>query len=120
MRNLLTATLSSLALAALMAGSASAAGMTSTSHSRQTTLNPALQDQLERDASGSASWLQQPPLGQIVSPSNDGLEQAQTSRADESSFAPGSSSRLHAAPAGQVVGQTSSTPDQAAQNYSRD
>ena len=66
MRNLLTGTVSSLALAVLLSGAASAATVTSPSRAQQVTGNLALQGQFERDSSGSDTWMRQSPLGQVI------------------------------------------------------
>lgn len=66
MRTLLTGTVSSLALALLLAASASAASMPSASGPKQTVSNLALQNQLERDGGSSDSRLQESPLGQVL------------------------------------------------------
>lgn len=65
MRNLLSATISSVALAMLVAGSTLAASMPSSSQPEQMN-NQALQAQLERDIDSSGSWLRQSPVGQVL------------------------------------------------------
>ena len=68
MRNVLTRAVSAFALAMVLAGSASAAGMTPYDHRQPVVSNPALQSQLDRDASPSEAWLSQSPLGQVIAP----------------------------------------------------
>jgi hypothetical protein len=68
MRNLPARIISSFALVTLLAGSALAAGSTSSSHPQPTVSNGALQDQLERDANDSNPRMQRSPLGQVVVP----------------------------------------------------
>lgn len=66
MRHLLLATLSSLTLAALIAGPASAAGMAYPSKAPAAIDNSALQAQFDRDSELTGPWLRRSPLGQVI------------------------------------------------------